>query len=155
MKHLIVTTIALILGIFAGFGISYTVRQPETAPEIRPNEKPETAIGPGEAAVVFAPGGLFSTQEKANLTKNVTQPLVLFYHLTGSPLVSVMVEKQAANVREVSVTGIKQNGAYTSFLHPINQSWVPDCFNQTCSDIPDKFRTLYPALYQEAVRRTR
>lgn len=155
MKHLIVTTLALILGIFAGFGISYTVRQPETAPEIRQNEKPDTATGPGETIVVFAPGGLFNAGEKEYLTKNVTQPMVLYHQLTNSPLVSLMVEKSAANAREVRIFGIQQNGAYSGLIHPINQAWVPDCFNQTCSNIPEKFRTLYPALYQEAARRAR
>lgn len=152
MKHLIVTTLALMIGIFAGFGISYTVRQPETAPELRQNEKPETATGPGETVVVFAPGGLFNAGEKEYLTKNVTQPLVLFHHLTNSPLVSVMVEKSAANAREVRIFGIQQNGAYSGFIHPINQVWVPECFGQACNNIPEKFRTLYPALYQTALR---
>ncbi len=155
MKHLIVTTLALLLGIFAGFGISYTVRQPETAPEIRQNEKPDTATGPGETVVVFSPGGLFSQQEKGQLTKNVTQPLVLYHHLIGSPLVSLMVEKSAANAREVRIIGIQQNGAYDGLIHPISNAWVPECFDQACSNIPEKFRTLYPALYQEAARRAR
>lgn len=155
MKHLLVTTLALLIGIFVGIGISYTAEKPEVSPLLRTDGGPETATGPGEAVVVFAPGGLFSQQEKTHLTKNVTQPLVLFHHLTGSPLVSVMVEKRAANAREVSITGIQQNGAYGSFSHPINQAWVPECFNQACSNIPEKFKTLYPALYQEAARRAR
>lgn len=155
MKHLLVTTLALLIGIFVGIGISYTAEKPEVSPLLRTDGGPETATGPGEAVVVFAPGGLFSQQEKTYLTKNVTQPLVLFHHLTGSPFVSVMVEKRAANAREVSITGIQQNGAYGSFTQPINQAWVPECFNQTCSNIPEKFRTLYPALYQEAARRAR
>ena len=155
MKHLLVTTLALIIGIFVGIGISYTVEKPEVTPLLRTDGGPEAAVGPGEAVVVFAPGGLFSLQEKEYLTKNVTQPVVLYYHLIGSPLVSLMVEKSSANAREVSVTGIQQNSAYSSFTQSTNQAWVPECFNQTCGNIPDKFRTLYPALYQEASRRVR
>ena len=74
MKHLIVTSLALFIGIFVGFGISYTVRQPETAPAIRQNEKPDTAVGIGEPVIIFAPGGLFSAEEKNKLTRDVTQP---------------------------------------------------------------------------------
>jgi len=155
MKHLLVTTLALLIGIFVGLGLSYTTEKPEVSPILRADGGPETAVGPGEAVVVFAPGGLFSQREKEFLTKNVTQPIVLYRHLTGSPLVSLMVEKSAANAREVSITGIQQNGAYGSFTHVLNQSWVPECFDQTCRNIPDKFRTLYPALYQEAARRAR
>lgn len=155
MKHLLVTTLALLIGIFVGIGVSYTAEKPEVSPLLRTDGGPETATGPGEAVIVFAPGGLFSQQEKNQLTKNVTQPLALFHLLTGSPLVSVMVEKRTANAREVSITGIQQNGAYGSFSHKVSQSWVPTCFNQTCNNIPEKFRTLYPALYQEAARRAR
>lgn len=153
MKHLLVTTLALLIGIFVGIGISYTAEKPEVSPLLRTDGGPETATGPGEAVIVFAPGGLFSQQEKTHLTKNVTQPMALFHHLTGSPLVSVMVEKQAANAREVSITGIQQNGAYGSFTQSINQPWVPECFNRSCQNIPEKFKTLFPALYQQALQR--
>lgn len=155
MKHLLVTTLAFFLGIFVGLGLSYTTDKPDVTPILRTDGGPEAAVGPGEAVVVFSPEGLFTKQEKNYLTKNVTQPLVLFHHLTGSALVSVMVEKRAANAREVSITGIQQNGAYSGFTQPINQPWVPECFGQACNNIPEKFRTLYPALYQEAARRAR
>lgn len=153
MKHLIVTTLALVLGIFVGFGMSYTVRQPETAPYIRDNEKPDTAVGPGEPAVVFAPGGLFSAQEKNKLTRDVVQPLVIFHQTTGEPLVSVFVSKSSLESREVSILAIRQDSAYAQFSQSIADAWLPECFGQNCNNIPEKFRILYPALYQEAFRR--
>ncbi|MEK7532491.1 MAG: hypothetical protein AAB579_02725 [Patescibacteria group bacterium] len=153
MKHLLVTTLALLIGFLVGFGISYTTEKPDTAPVLRTDGGPEAATGPGEAVVVFAPGGLYTSQEKDYLTTNVTQPFVLYHHLAAEPVVSVMVEKSTANAREVHVTAIRQNGAYGGFIHPINQPWVPECFDRACRAIPDKFKTLYPALYQEATRR--
>ena len=155
MKHLLVTTLALLIGFLVGFGISYTTEKPETVPVLRTDGGPDAAVGPGEAVVVFAPGGLFTQQEKDQLTKNVTQPLVLYQHLVSAPLVSVMVEKATANAPTVSITAIQQNGAYGGFLQPINQPWVPECFDRACRTIPDKFKTLYPALYQQALQRAR
>lgn len=155
MKHLLVTTLALIIGFLVGFGVSYTVEKPDTAPILRTDGGPDAAIGPGEAVVVFAPGGLFTQQEKDRLTKNVTQPLVLYQHLSNAPLVSVMVEKATANAPTVNVTAIQLNGAYGNFMHPINQPWVPTCFDSACRTIPEKFKTLYPALYQQALQRAR
>lgn len=155
MKHLLVTTLALLIGFFVGFGVSYTIKKPDTAPVLRTDGGPDAATGPGEAVVVFSPGGLYTPQEKDYLTKNVTQPLVLYQHLSSAPLVSVMIVKATANALTVSVTAIQQNGAYGSFAHPINQPWAPECFDRACRSIPEKFKILYPELYQQALQNAR
>src|SRR3989344_2473540 len=152
MKHLIVTSLALFIGIFVGFGISYTVRQPETAPAIRQNEKPDTAVGIGEPVIIFAPGGLFSAEEKNKLTRDVTQPLMIYHQTAAEPLVSVFVQKPDGASETVNVLAIRQNGAYAEFSHRTADRRVPECFDQSCGTIPEKLRTLYPALYQEELR---
>jgi len=151
MKHLLVTALALILGFFVGFGVSYTVRQPETAPGLRMNGNPNAA--PGEPIVVFMPEGLFSKEEKNELVKNLTQPMIIYNQTAGTPLASLSVAKKTKQSNTIIVTAIQQNGAYLEFTQKIAEQWIPYCFNKTCNNIPEKFRTLYPKIYQAALNK--
>ena len=152
MKHLFVTLLALILGIFVGFGMSYTIRQPETAPDIRTDGGPATAVGPGEPVVVFSPSGSFSDEEKEILTRTLIQPLSIYNQTSDLPLLSIMIERANANAGQVTVAAIHESGSFTSFVHIIGEDWIPDCFFSDCSGIPESFRTLYPDLYQKALK---
>ena len=152
MKHLLVTLLALIIGIFVGFGISYTMRQPDTAPTLRTDGGPATSGATNEPTVVFAPGGFFNEDEKSNLTINLIQPLVIYQQTSGRPLASLMINKKTRDDSLINVTAIQQNGAYSEFSHKINEQWIPNCYYDNCRGIPEKFKMLYPELYKKALK---
>lgn len=101
----------------------------------------------GLPVVVFSPGGLFTDEEKAEITTKMLNPFRDWYADQGDGIVSIHVQEHFATPDQYTVDAIFDNGVYQGFLYgivdaPEQEWWHPTCLGE-CSFTPE-FEAAYP-----------
>ncbi len=136
----------------------YTETKTTDTPKLDTNKplaidpKPSCAYCDKLPVIIFTPGGLFTENEKAELTKKVTDPFFDFYNADSIEYIAMTIEKYQplpAHGYKYNINAININSGYLGFL--FGQStplewWLPECMGGC--NFTQEFQTKYPEIVE-------
>lgn len=137
-------------------GVLITSLQKKVVDSGSKTDKTTTSSTDNLPVIVFSPGGLFTDNEKTEITSKMLNPYKAWHRDQGDSVVSIHVQQNTSiSARQYSVDAIYRNGVYEGFLYGAIDGASQDWWTPTCLDactFSASFRATYPEVVAASTR---